>query len=100
MLRVGAAAICAVALADPGLAKGPAPEPAAASASAAAPAQAAAATDQTDANKIVCKREDQIGSRLKAKKVCLTVHDWQERQREDQDTLHKLQQDTLARRSN
>lgn len=32
-----------------------------------------------DANKIVCKTEDTIGSRLGNKKVCLTVQEWKER---------------------
>jgi hypothetical protein len=32
-----------------------------------------------DVNKIVCKSEDTIGSRLGAKKVCLTVQEWKER---------------------
>ena len=32
-----------------------------------------------DANKIDCKTEDSIGSRLGNKKVCLTVQEWKER---------------------
>lgn len=53
----------------------------------------------SDADKIVCKREEQIGSRLMSKKVCMTVQEWQARQREDQDSVHKLQQDTPGPRS-
>jgi len=31
---------------------------------------------KSDGNKIVCKKEEQIGSRLAAKKVCMTVEEW------------------------
>jgi hypothetical protein len=34
---------------------------------------------KADVNKIVCKSEDTIGSRLAPKKVCLTVQEWKER---------------------
>lgn len=33
---------------------------------------------KSDADKVVCKREDTLGSRLNAKKVCMTVKEWQE----------------------
>lgn len=33
---------------------------------------------KSDADKVVCKSEDTLGSRLKAKKVCMTVKEWQE----------------------
>jgi hypothetical protein len=33
-----------------------------------------------DADKIVCKKEEKIGTRLSAKKVCLTVAEWQARE--------------------
>ena len=34
------------------------------------------ADKKSDVNRIVCKKEEQIGSRLAAKKVCLTVEEW------------------------
>lgn len=34
---------------------------------------------KSDSNKLVCKTEDSIGSRLGNKKVCLTVQEWKER---------------------
>ena len=43
------------------------------------PAPQATSSAKTDVNKIVCKKEQQIGSRLGAKKVCLTVKEWQDR---------------------
>lgn len=36
------------------------------------------APNKSDVDKVVCKSEDTLGSRLKAKKVCMTVKEWQE----------------------
>lgn len=58
-------------------------------------AEAAAETtaeQQSDAHKIVCKREEKIGSRLGAKKVCLTVQEWLERERASKDAAERWQQ--------
>lgn len=44
-----------------------------------APASAEQATrkdNKSDVDRIVCKKEDTIGSRLAAKKVCLSVAEW------------------------
>jgi len=54
------------------------------------PAQAA--TAKSDVNKLVCKTEETIGSRLAAKKVCLTVQQWQDRAAQDRDQLERVQQ--------
>ncbi|HWI76236.1 MAG TPA: hypothetical protein VNS53_04040 [Sphingomicrobium sp.] len=51
-----------------------------------------APTAKSDVNKLVCKKEETIGSRLAAKKVCLTVQQWQERQAEDRDQMERVQQ--------
>lgn len=51
-----------------------------------------AADKQSDVNKIVCKREETIGTRLGAKKVCLTVQEWLERERISKDATGRLQQ--------
>lgn len=32
----------------------------------------------SDVDKVVCKSEDTLGSRLKSKKVCMTVKEWQD----------------------
>jgi hypothetical protein len=50
------------------------------------------ATAKSDVNKLVCKKEEQIGSRLAVKKVCLTVQQWQERATEDRQQLERVQQ--------
>jgi hypothetical protein len=64
-----------------------------------APAQAprsqpVASTDTSDANRIVCKREDTIGSRLAAKRVCLTVQEWKDRANHYRDETERIQHAT------
>jgi hypothetical protein len=55
----------------------------------ATPAQAKAG-NPTD--KIICERQDEIGSRLAAKKVCKTAAQWQEERRTERNDLEKVQQ--------
>lgn len=55
-----------------------------------------AASKQSDVDKVVCHREEEIGSRLNAKKVCMTVHDWVERQQEHRDEVDQLQRDSAV----
>ena len=50
------------------------------------------ATANSDVNKLVCKKEEEIGSRLAVKKVCLTVQQWQERATDDRQQLERVQQ--------
>ncbi|HET8535266.1 MAG TPA: hypothetical protein VFL74_06925 [Sphingomicrobium sp.] len=47
-----------------------------------------------DANKIVCQKEETIGTRLGGKKVCLTVAEWQARQQADRDQTERVQSGT------
>jgi hypothetical protein len=49
-----------------------------------------------DANKIVCQSEEQIGSRLGAKKVCLTAQQWQERKAADREQTERVQEGARA----
>lgn len=58
-----------------------------------APAQSASAAGQKakDPNRIICEREEVLGSRLASKKVCLTAQQWQERRREHRETLEQFQ---------
>ena len=69
--------------------------------SAAAPAQVVTsygtnnpAPIKGDANKIVCQKEETIGTRLGGKKVCLTVAEWQARQQADRDQTERVQSGT------
>jgi hypothetical protein len=64
-----------------------------------APAQApksqpVASTDTSDVNRVVCKREDSIGSRLAAKRVCLTVQEWKDREYHHRDATERIQHAT------
>jgi len=52
-----------------------------------------------DANKIVCKTQDTIGSRLGAKKVCLTVQEWKEQADFYRDQTEGWQRQAPARSS-
>ena len=44
-----------------------------------------------DSDKIVCQKEEKIGTRLGATKVCLTVAEWRERREADRDITEKVQ---------
>jgi len=48
-------------------------------------------------DKIVCKKEEKIGSRLQATKVCLTVREWQARYEADREMAEDVQSGVRAR---
>ncbi len=53
------------------------------------------ATDlKGDPDKIVCKKEETIGTRLGSKKVCLTVADWNALARENRERTERIQSGT------
>jgi hypothetical protein len=59
----------------------------------AAPAHAASSTkDSKDTNRIICERQEEIGSRLGGKKVCKSAAEWDEERRQQRDTVEKYQQ--------
>lgn len=43
-------------------------------------------------DRMVCEREEQIGSRLGARKVCMTVRQWAEKARLERQDVEKVQQ--------
>ena len=56
-------------------------------------------TDKTaeikgDPERIVCKKEETIGTRLGSKKVCLTVADWNALARENRERTEQIQAGT------
>lgn len=58
------------------------------------PAIAAAETKKTDTkdpNRIICEKQEVLGSRVATKKVCMTAAQWEERRREDRDAIDKGQ---------
>lgn len=57
-------------------------------------AQDIPSSDTSDVNRIVCKKTEKIGSRLAAKKVCLTVKEWADRAAEDRSETDRVQRDT------
>lgn len=56
-------------------------------------------TKKSDVNKLVCKTEDSIGSRLGNKKVCLTTQEWKERADFYRDQTESWQRQAPARSS-
>jgi hypothetical protein len=51
-----------------------------------------APTAKSDVDKLICKKQEEIGSRLGAKKVCMTLEQWQARTNDDRDQLERVQQ--------
>lgn len=49
-------------------------------------------TDKNELDRRVCEREEQIGSRLGARKVCKTVREWQEQRRVQREEVERVQQ--------
>jgi hypothetical protein len=60
------------------------------------PTESAAKYDakKSDADRIICQKEEQIGTRLAPKKVCLTVREWAERAQLNRAETERVQQNT------
>lgn len=58
---------------------------------------APANSKKSDVDKLVCQRQDEIGSRLNAKKVCMTVKEWQEFRSQNRESLERWQQSAGTR---
>lgn len=46
---------------------------------------------KSDVDKVVCRMQDEIGSRLRAHKVCMTVGQWRDNEREYKEHLQEMQ---------
>lgn len=77
--------ILILAFAAPAYAQTPAPPPAQTQ-------PAAPAAKENPLDKVVCRSEDTVGSRLKKHKVCATVREWQEMEAESRQELQLYQQ--------
>jgi len=44
-----------------------------------------------DPNKVICRTEDVIGSRLQTTKTCLTASEWADKEREARRTTERIQ---------
>lgn len=73
--------------------------PAAAQTAAPAAQPAPVNSKKSDVNKLVCQRQEEIGSRLAAKKVCMTVREWQEFRSQNRENLERWQQSAGTRSS-
>lgn len=46
---------------------------------------------QSDPNRLICKSEEMVGSRLQTKKTCLTAMQWDQLQRDQRMTVERVQ---------
>jgi hypothetical protein len=53
-----------------------------------------------DDNKIVCQKQEQIGTRLAPKKVCMTVREWRDRELANREETERAQTNAWHRDSN
>jgi len=60
---------------------------------------AAAAAEKAERAKMVCKKEEQIGSRLGAKRICMTAEQWAEKAREQREFAEDVQSGAWGQRS-
>lgn len=44
-----------------------------------------------DPNRIICEKQEVVGSRLATKRVCMTAAEWEIRRREDREAVEKAQ---------
>lgn len=47
--------------------------------------------DGKDPNRIICEKQEVLGSRLQAKRVCLTAAEWARKRLEDRQTIDRAQ---------
>jgi hypothetical protein len=50
---------------------------------------------QLDPNRIVCEKIEETGSRVSARKVCMTAQQWEDQRRRDREGLQDAQQRSL-----
>lgn len=48
-------------------------------------------TEAKDPNRIICEKQEVVGSRLATKRVCMTAAEWDIRRREDREAVEKAQ---------
>jgi len=55
------------------------------------PAAPAKGAKKSDVDKVICRSQDEIGSRVRFTKICMTVHEWQMREKDDRDFTAQAQ---------
>jgi hypothetical protein len=63
------------------------------------PPAAKSASANSDLDKVVCRTEEEIGSRLRAHKVCLTVEQWKRYQDDYKEEIQEIQSLASVRHS-
>ena len=58
------------------------------------------ATKMTDLNKVVCRTQEEIGSRLQNHKVCMTNEQWKVYAQQYKDQVQEIQSQATVRASN
>jgi hypothetical protein len=85
MLKPVATLVAVFAVAVPAAAQTPPVDPA---------APPAAAQKAKDPNRIICEREEEIGSRLGGKKICKTAQQWEQSRQQSRSDVDDLQRYT------
>jgi hypothetical protein len=50
--------------------------------------------------RVICQKEENISSRLAAKRICLTAKEWKERAAANREETERVQQQTAVRAAN
>lgn len=90
MLKIASAAALLAMIAAPAVAQSQ-PQPATPAANT---SQSKAAQAKQDNDRVVCEEQETIGTRLGAKKVCMTVAQWQEYRQNEKDQTARIQLET------
>lgn len=70
--------------------------PAVAQTAPAAPAATQATSKLKDPNRIICEREEELGSRLGGKKICKTAQEWQDWRQQNRDQVENWQRQNTS----
>ena len=81
MLKLICASVSVALIAAPAIAQAPA----------AAPAQTQTTAKKDDPTEKICVKEESTGSRLGAKRICMTRAEWADRKLQDQQELTRVQ---------
>ena len=81
MLKLICASVSVALIAAPAIAQAPA----------AVPAQTQTTAKKDDPNEKICVKEESTGSRLGAKRICMTRAEWADRKLQDQQELTRVQ---------
>jgi invasion protein IalB len=57
--------------------------------------QQSAINKNSDPNRVICEKVQETGSRLNARKVCMTAQQWEDQRRRDRENLQDAQQRSL-----